>query len=597
MPSVRDRIRTVTQPPGGFIPKQIVKRRDYDDGLSIDKSSPLYPAYSSVQGLAVDYLTRMALGCTPKKAFEVSLLGSRLVGEAEKADLLLKQIKGIDTESIIFACKLTGYDVAYRRGAGFFRGVDSICPDETVINNIAIMVRRGAQFLASRGPIVDTGFTFDGGYTRLVSSGDGDFLCKKGLWDFKVSQFEPGNSDYLQILLYYLLGVHSCKTKFKDIREIGLFNPMQNVSYEISVSELPDDTLRTVTHDVIGYRVPEDPHLWRATDGEDPDVFNRFIKSHDPQHYLTSFNPESFPDGIHKISKEDYWTYIFDKSKTKRPVLRWTEQVLFLKNDGFLMFVSVSPNGNLCSLKGGCTRKLSRTLNYYYENLPEYGRRVLAVFSKYWDELYRISDFLQSIDPDNTTPLHRESSISLAESSRVSGRVHGCIVDLDFFNHVFLNPYDGTIVPYSADSMYEKHVYSSLPHLLTTQRPDLLPGFESKTTFPDRIAPAQLSTLNQLMKSSDEIENDFEDDYELVYSTEMYSISRRILSLQSIYDHRLVQVWYDGILPDSGLIEGEVKSKREKKREEIQKYNEEMQRRREAGIKTKRIRIGKKPKK
>ena len=26
---------------------------------------------------------------------------------------------------------------------------------------------------------------------------------------------------------------------------------------------------------------------------------------------------------------------------------------------------------------------------------------------------------------------------------RISGKVHGCIVDIDYFNHIYLNPQDG----------------------------------------------------------------------------------------------------------------------------------------------------------
>ena len=50
-------------------------------------------------------------------------------------------------------------------------------------------------------------FTFEGGYTNIVSSGDGDYLTEDTLWDFKVSKEEPKSKYTLQLLMYYIMGV------------------------------------------------------------------------------------------------------------------------------------------------------------------------------------------------------------------------------------------------------------------------------------------------------------------------------------------------------------------------------------------------------
>ncbi len=39
-------------------------------------------------------------------------------------------------------------------------------------------------------------------------------------------------------------------------------------------------------------------------------------------------------------------------------------------------------------------------------------------------------------------------------------------------------------------------------------------------------------------------------DFVKVYSTDMYAISRRLKPLQSVYDKKLIQVWYDSILQE-----------------------------------------------
>ena len=136
-----------------------------------------------------------------------------------------------------------------------------------------------------------------------------------------------------------------------------------------------------------------------------------------------------------------------------------------IKRSGFYMFVSVSPKNNLSVLHGGQLRKLSMPLQYYYDRLSEYGNTVLSSFSRYWDALYAVSDSIKSITskPEDTKELltaqheHEQCFNRLlrrntssfdewfeAKKPSFNGRVHGCIVDLDFYNHLFLNPFDGS---------------------------------------------------------------------------------------------------------------------------------------------------------
>ena len=53
------------------------------------------------------------------------------------------------------------------------------------------MIERSILFFKQYGPITKEGFTFEGGYTKNISTGDGDFLTRDTLWDFKVSKNKP----------------------------------------------------------------------------------------------------------------------------------------------------------------------------------------------------------------------------------------------------------------------------------------------------------------------------------------------------------------------------------------------------------------------
>ena len=59
-------------------------------------------------------------------------------------------------------------------------------------------------------------FTFEPtGYTKIVNAGDGDFLTKDTLWDFKVSKSKIDRKQTLQILMYWIMGKHSGKKNLR----------------------------------------------------------------------------------------------------------------------------------------------------------------------------------------------------------------------------------------------------------------------------------------------------------------------------------------------------------------------------------------------
>lgn len=532
--SVTQRVKMITQPRNGFLPISSFSISSYDDGIVIDDSSPMYAAFAGIQGMVVDYMTRFMSSSPVEKAFEISLKGAEIVGEKENAIDLLKSIRGLDKKSVLAACKLVKYDVAYRRGMAFYSDT-AIEPSETIIRNIQIMVERGMLFLRRHRPIVYCGFSFEGGYTKIVSSGDGDYLTLDGLWDFKVSRKNPGSIETLQILLYYIMGYHSIHPEFKEIRTLGLYNPLKNQAYEIDIKDIPDLTLMTVSRDVLGLRVPTDPKLWYNTCGEDERIINNLIQKIIREDADTGFRPDNYEDGIYDITVQDYWTYFRNKSDTfVRPKFSRTDHIKFLKHGGFLMFISVSTTDSICLLHGGYLRKLEKPIQYYYDHLPEYGNKVLAIFSKYWDGLYDISRYVQRI-----------------VGGIFPARVHGCIVDLDYFNHIFLNPFDGTITPYYAETMSSRHTYQNLASLMSAQMPELLPLLKKEQLK----APASLALEERTVQhhslalTSQEIISHSD----IVYGTDMYGVSNRLKVLQTIYDYHLVSVWYDSIIEPAKL--------------------------------------------
>ena len=258
MVSVTQRIKEVKQPRGGFINPRAMLVRQLDDGKPTPLDHRVENIHPSLVGTAVDYLTRLANGAKPRDVFRVSLLGANLLGCAARIRALRDVAKlapgRVDTAAIAAACRLVAYDVAFRAGPRMYNRKAQTSPDAVTFDHISVMVDRSGAFFREYGPVTLAGFTFRGGYTATVDSGDGDFLTADSLWDFKVSVSGPTKAHTLQLFLYYLMGRHSGQPQFNSITHLGVFNPRLNVVYRLALADIPAEVTAEVSRDVIGYR-------------------------------------------------------------------------------------------------------------------------------------------------------------------------------------------------------------------------------------------------------------------------------------------------------------------------------------------------------
>ena len=250
--SVTQRIKQVKQPHGGYINPKNMTEISLGEGINALNSAEA--THAGLVGLAVDYMTRFMLGAPVEEAFQISMMGAKLIKEEKKAEKLMTGINGLNEASIVNAVKLSGFDVCYRAGIMRYRPVDEIIPDSATIENIITMVDRSLKFFDAYGPMVLDGFTFEGGYTDVVSAGDGDFTTKDTLWDFKVSKAPIKKEHTLQLLMYWRMGLHSIHPEFKDIQYLGIYNPRLNTVSRIAVADIPTDIIKEVEIDVIGYK-------------------------------------------------------------------------------------------------------------------------------------------------------------------------------------------------------------------------------------------------------------------------------------------------------------------------------------------------------
>ena len=250
--SVTQRITQIKQPVGGYVNPNAMTITQLNGG--IDDLNPEENISPTLVGLTVDYLTRFMSGKSAKDAFRISLMGAKIINEERKSLKLLSSIRGLDDKSILCAVKLCGFDVCYRSSTSGYRSVNNINANAATVENIRTMVKRSLTFFRKYGPVILDGFTFKGGYTDVVSTGDGDFTTTDTLWDFKVSKAKPKKEHTLQLLMYWRMGLHSIHPEFKRIKYLGIYNPRLNIVCRLDVTEIPHSVIEEIEHTVLGYK-------------------------------------------------------------------------------------------------------------------------------------------------------------------------------------------------------------------------------------------------------------------------------------------------------------------------------------------------------
>ena len=240
---------------------------------------------------------------------------------------------------------------------------------------------------------------------------------------------------------------------------------------------------------------------------------------------------EHYKDGIYRIDNEDYKNFNQCKDIIMED-FKQTGQVFMLKRDDNYLFLLEKTTQKLKGrslyiLNGGALKKLDNpNINYYYDNLTEYCVRIEKAVKPYYDVLKELSKEIVTLGG--------------------SGTIHGCIVDIDFFNHIYLNPFDGKITPYFAYSIDERIVFDDFNTLLKSSPmpPNLTDGIQKA----DRENKDSLTLLKGNTCSINKARVP-----QIVLGQAMYKPSRFLRSIQYLYDQNVVRVWDDSFYNEARI--------------------------------------------
>lgn len=225
-----------------------------------------------------------------------------------------------------------------------------------------------------------------------------------------------------------------------------------------------------------------------------------------------------YPDGIYSISREQYLD--FNRGIEIKVTFNGTGTIHMLKNNNVYCFILEKQKPEkIYLLNGGKINNLKHNdINYYFERMAYYSDAIRELFNDYNQALKSISDSIKKIGG--------------------TGTIHGCIVDIDFFNHIYVNPEDGTVTPYFASSTVDKYIYPNVKALLLAQRKDLYDDY-MKLLYGE-------SESVKLLK--DEIKAGSFEIARFIPDTDMYRPSRIMKSLQYLTEVNVIRIWNDRII-------------------------------------------------
>lgn len=318
-------------------------------------------------------------------------------------------------------------------------------------------------------------------------------------------------------------------TRSQEIEESDRFNKL----YEIVCNALPDRNVIVFTH------TPRED--WRPVDGPQPGFV--YVSGHTHRNYFyddgdyriyadnqAGYRPaipgikyfyldteydifSDYDDGIHTVTREQYIDFYRGKN-IQMSFSREINILYMLKKNGYYCFIHKSTKGNLTMLNGGAMKSLDRAdIKYYYDNMDTEINRIKQPLDKFTAFQKQIANMVRKIGG--------------------SGEIHGAIVDIDFWNHIYVNPYDGSITGYFATDIVYKEVYPSIPKLLETNCPALYANY---------VKMIEGGTKSELALA---VGADSGEPVRVYLDTDIYKASREVKKMQKLYSN-ILSAWYEG---------------------------------------------------
>lgn len=223
---------------------------------------------------------------------------------------------------------------------------------------------------------------------------------------------------------------------------------------------------------------------------------------------------EFYDDGIYEITPDEYWKFCRGKNIFMQ-FSRDNYKIFMLKKGGHYCFIAQNVKKKLLMLNGGGMKSLEqKDINYYYERMDKIIAAIKSPLDKFTKYQKQISNGIKAIGG--------------------SGTIHGAIVDIDFLNHIYVNPIDYKVTAYYATDIINKTIYSNVATLLQNRCPEIylnyLKQIDSGSSIVAEINNLQQSALVQKPR--------------IYFNTDIYRASREIKKMQKL-NSNILSVWVE----------------------------------------------------
>ena len=255
--SIIERIKQVDQPKDGFLPVKAfaTKQLKFDkDTLAKENINPI------IVNTAVKYLVRLEAAGEINKFFVYAKIAATDQNENDKVEDLIKHIyPGLTNLTIVSMIKIVPYYLYTELAAAEYNkllpqlSVDNISQD--TINDIRIMTKRALNLFVKYPTLVGIDLDFFKEFTNKINYGTCDYLTDQAVWLVLTAKAETINPKVtLHVLINYLMGLHAkWHSDFAKVKFLGIYNARTDMVYQLKVSDINPEVIKTVNTKVIGY--------------------------------------------------------------------------------------------------------------------------------------------------------------------------------------------------------------------------------------------------------------------------------------------------------------------------------------------------------
>ncbi len=251
----------------------------------------------------------------------------------------------------------------------------------------------------------------------------------------------------------------------------------------------------------------------------------------------TCYNPFiTYEDGTYEINTQQYMQFydycndsIGGTGNIERMLRNETAKFYMIKQNGFYGFFVIDQKTGAKICIGGIVKNINKVtqIKYFEESFSAVVNQYVAAMFPYRKIQEKIAAEVQALG--------------------YSGRIHGCIVDVDFYNHIMINPLDGQVTYYYSPVYGLVSAYESFHELLhgiddygverrIEQKNNAIALYEQRIKDGEEL---------YIAKTNNELTTHVKQMVKIDVNNSIYALSKRLNQLQRLFASNILRDWND----------------------------------------------------